>query len=420
MYRITKNIINELYVDPLVTKKDQIEIFDNALIKIDNYMNKNILDYSDEGFHENLEEGIIDMLCLEFEHIMSYALSLSIQCLVKEALKIYFLIIVPERSYTHLCRPLSDIKVNMLKAKIEHLRNIPQPEQRSKEWYHFRHNLITASSAWKVFGTKSTINNLIYEKCQPIQEYSQGGVNTDSPLHWGQKYEPISVLIYEELFDTKVEDFGCIKDEIYGFLGASPDGINVDDRSHLYGRMLEIKNIVNREITGIPKKEYWIQMQLQMSVCKLNECDFLETQFIEYDSHENFMEDSLEGNVLLTKNNLKKGLFLSFSDKNTPKYIYPPNGLCYKELELWEEKEIQTNKLVWVRTIYWKLEKISCVLVCRNNMWFESAIKEIENVWKTIEYERINGYEHRAPNRKRKEEPKKTGCLLNIKVTKLN
>ena len=30
--------------------------------------------------------------------------------------------------------------------------------------------------------------------------------------------------------------------------------------------MLEIKNPVSREITGIPKEEYWIQMQLQMEM----------------------------------------------------------------------------------------------------------------------------------------------------------
>ena len=66
-------------------------------------------------------------------------------------------------------------------------------------------------------------------------------------------------------FETS-DDFGCIKDKNYSFLGASPDGINVDDTSPLFGRMLEIKNIVNREITGEPKKEYWIQMQMQMNI----------------------------------------------------------------------------------------------------------------------------------------------------------
>ena len=32
-------------------------------------------------------------------------------------------------------------------------------------------------------------------------------VNVNTPLHWGQKYEPLSVLIYEDKFNTKVEDF---------------------------------------------------------------------------------------------------------------------------------------------------------------------------------------------------------------------
>jgi hypothetical protein len=45
--------------------------------------------------------------------------------------------------------------------------------------------------------------------------------------------------------------------------------------------MLEIKNIVNRDITGEPLHHYWIQMQVQMEVCDLDVCDFLETRFKE-------------------------------------------------------------------------------------------------------------------------------------------
>ena len=54
--------------------------------------------------------------------------------------------------------------------------------------------------------------------------------------------------------NTKISDFGCIQHEKYNYIGASPDGINTDPNSILYGRMLEIKNIVNRDITGIPKE----------------------------------------------------------------------------------------------------------------------------------------------------------------------
>ena len=56
------------------------------------------------------------------------------------------------------------------------------------------------------------------------------------------------------MYHTQIKDFGCIQHSKYKFLGASPDGINVDPHNERYGRMLEIKNIVNREINGIPKK----------------------------------------------------------------------------------------------------------------------------------------------------------------------
>jgi hypothetical protein len=58
------------------------------------------------------------------------------------------------------------------------------------------------------------------------------------------------------------------------------------------------------------------------------------------------------------------------------------------------------------------------VLVCRNRQWFKDNISLLQEIWTTIEKERISGYEHRAPNRKSKKEliePIKTpssGCLL--------
>jgi len=36
------------------------------------------------------------------------------------------------------------------------------------------------------------------------------------------------------------------------------------------------------EINGIPKEDYWIQMQIQIEVCNLSECDFEKTKFTEY------------------------------------------------------------------------------------------------------------------------------------------
>jgi len=230
-------------------------------------------------------------------------------------------------------------------------------------------------------------------------------------------------MIYEHEYETKVSDYGCIQHNNYSFLGASPDGINDNILYPLrYGRMLEIKNIVNREITGIPKKEYWIQMQLQMETCNLNECDFLETRFTEYDNETDFLEDSID--FFTTKKCEHKGIILYFSTtEGKPYYLYKPLNMGQKEFNIWSEAQIEllsnnnnnNNSKTWIKNIYWKLEERSCVLVVRNIKWFHDNIHQIESIWNIIKRERIEGYEHRGPNKRVKkniEEPVSLGCLL--------
>jgi len=293
--------------------------------------------------------------------------------------------------------------------QIKYLSTIPQPEQRTDEWYTFRNNLITASNAYKIFESQSQQNSLIYEKCISISNINSkddsvfSNVNTESTLHWGQKYEPLSVLFYEEIYNTKIGEFGCIKHRKYHFIGASPDGINIDKSNERYGRILEIKNIVNRDITGIPKKEYWIQMQLQMETCDLNECDFLETRFIEYENELTFLSDS-DSSLFTSRNGERKGIILYFHNNITgsPLYIYTPLNMSHSEYEKWsdtliEEMITENTELTWVRHIYWRLDEMSCILVTRNQKWFNDVVSIMSNFWDIIEKERITGYEHRAP-----------------------
>ncbi len=317
------------------------------------------------------------------------------------------------------------LKVEELEKKIKYLKSKPQPQQRTAEWYQFRYNLITASNAYKAFESQAMQNQLIYEKCKPLITINtlteNKMVNTNSTLHWGQKFEPLSVLIYEHLYNTKVDDFGCIKHDTYSFLGASPDGINVDLNSNIYGRMLEIKNIVNREITGIPKNEYWIQTQLQMEVCDLDECDFLETKFTEYIDYYTFVNDKLKKEEM-------KGVIMYFNTKDSkPFYIYKPlNIIDYNEISIWEEEMVdlyQSKNMIWIKNIYWKLEKLSCILILRDKKWFQNKIEQLGNIWKIIEKERITGYEHRAPKKRIKkltdnnnETNTNGGCLLNFDI----
>ena len=301
-----------------------------------------------------------------------------------------------------------------------------------------RYNMITASSAWKAFKSDSNINQLIYEKCKPLTVSTHTAdtnserddesttasttftpqittektyVNVNSPLHWGQKYEELSRTIYEARNNTKVGEFGCIPHSEYPFLGASPDGINIDPMSPLYGRMVEIKNIVNRDITGTPLEEYWIQMQLQMAVCKCDECDFLETRFKEYADEEAFMSDSASDNdadFCLTAAGTLKGVTTFFMKDGKPIYKYAPLNITKKEYEIWSDEIVDKNEdSMWVKNIYWYLDQYSCVLVKYNPLWFKSAIPTIERVWNIIINERTTGYEHRAP-KKRTPAKKKT------------
>jgi hypothetical protein len=226
-------------------------------------------------------------------------------------------------------------------------------------------------------------------------------------------------MVYERRNNTKLGEFGCIQHDTYPFIGASPDGINVDPASRIYGRMVEIKNIVNREITGKPKEEYWIQTQIQMEVCDLDECDFVETRFKEYDSEADYIADTTpatdtDGVRGYSANGNEKGIILWFQtapalthqgyvSQPIQLYEYAPIGATAEEYDTWEAAVFEKHKRdgnIWVRTIYWYLDEYSCVLVRRNRLWFSEAALVLQRVWTMIEEERQTGFEHRAPKKK--------------------
>jgi putative phage-type endonuclease len=306
--------------------------------------------------------------------------------------------------------------VQNIEYKLQLISDSAQPDQRTQQWYEFRHSLITASSAWKVFDSQAVLNSLIYEKCSPcrINDQGNGYVNTESPLHWGHKYEPLSILLYESKYKTEIGEYGCILHKQYGFLGASPDGINIQKSNERFGRMLEIKNIVNREITKIPKKEYWIQMQLQMEVCDLNECDFLETRFKEYQSFEEYIQD---GTPNLSQDGKLKGVILLFYDENKPLYEYYVKDINGK-YDVWEKKQFNVHKNhLFMKSIYWKLDEFSCILVLRNKKWFHSAVVEMEKISLVIKHEKLHGYDHRAPKKRERKlsfDMTKNKCHINL------
>ena len=387
--------------------EDIIEVIESSLYLLTSYVKDNLLTFMYPLFNNNVKKYVYEILFVQVSFLFGDNLCKIKEDNIKEELNtiidiassLFYTYIVPKRSYDKTFIRVQP-NISYLKNKISYLQNIEQPEQRTQEWYEFRHNILTASNIYKVFGTESMKNQLIYEKCKPIDPSKYNNVSTNSPLHWGVKYEDVSIQYYEYIYNTKISDFGCIKHDIYDYIAASPDGINTLDTSLLYGRMLEIKNIVNRIIDGNPKHEYWVQMQLQMEVCKLNECDFLETRFVEYESYEDFIAD---GSYSRTNNNKYKGMILYFIKNGSPYYEYAPFNGNDSEHTLWEEKIMEKNKdLTWLKNIYWKLEEVSCVLVLRNKIWFKNALPYITNIWETIKIDRQGDYEHRAPKKMNK------------------
>ena len=288
------------------------------------------------------------------------------------------------------------------------LNKQPAIKQRTKEWYDIRQTCFSASNLWKVFSSQAQQNSLIYEKCNPesSQKKTREVSNATNPLNWGIKYEPVSIQIYEHRnVGTKVKtDYSCILHPAYPFIGASPDGIVITGEK--MGRMVEVKNIYNREITGIPLDEYWVQMQIQMETCNLDECDFLETRIKEYETEAAFYDDSLAE---------YKGVILFFLPKleenprKSPFFEYMPLFISLEKqnIQKWIEsmQEKFQSEYVLYETVYWRLDEYSCVLVERNPEWFSAVLPKIETTWKMVESERITGYGHRAPNRRNNTHP---------------
>lgn len=394
-----QNIIDSFVLPDIFTTKEYDNLIEVAGILIDDLITSDISIYKLYEFENIIINNVFELIHYSIKDLYSFSIEDELINIIKKALKIYYTYINPPRSYDKTFIRKS-INKNKMKNKIDYLKNIPQPDQRTNDWYIFRHNMLTASSIWKVFDSESAKNQIIYDKCAPLDLNKYNNFSTDSPMHWGQRYEPLSIMWYENKYKTQITDFGCIPHDKYKFIGASPDGINTDINNDRYGRMLEIKNIVNRDITGIPKTEYWIQMQFQMEVCNLNECDFLETRFIEYDDEESFIND---GTFNLSSNNEIKGVIIYFIKNEKPFYEYCPFMCNKEEFIKWEENIMSKNSnITWMKNIYWKLSEISCVLVLRNKNWFNKVLSDVKNIWDIIEYEKINGYQHRAPKKKSK------------------
>ena len=377
------------------------ELEEEIIIIIEEYLENNIRKYSSAEFYEKMGEEIIDYVTKTyFPYEEKDSLSDFIWNTIDDILFCYH---IPKRQ---LQLQNIDIDHSNIPKSLRELDAINQlqPKQRTTEWYQYRHNRFSASSIWKLLSTLSQYNSLILEKCKNLVDIQQSSsvTNHNNPRNWGVKYEPVSMMVYEDKHPTTIvkTDYGCIPHSIYPFIAASPDGINISPECpDKYGRMVEVKNIYNRDITGIPLEEYWIQMQIQMETCGLEVCDFLETRFKEYSSEEEFYLDispEHKGVILFL---LGKDGGSSSERENRFEYMPLYVNLEKKHVDKWirEIREKVSDTHLVYEIVYWYLDEYSCVVVERNTLWFESVLPIFEEAWNIVVSERTHGCKHREP-----------------------
>lgn len=388
---------------------------------IEEYINDNVLSMSKPNFKDTMVEEVTHVIFQQLDDAEVYDDYDSLRNFVEDQVEAWFASIVykcPERHLEHYTGNIlmdyfgqeQDFTVEFITKKLETIneKDKANPPQRTPEWYKRRYNMLTASNVYQALGSEAQKNRLIFEKCKPLDTSISESkwISTEGSLHWGVKYEPLTVLMYEKMTGAKIGNFGCIQHSEYSFLGASPDGIVINPESPLYGRLVEIKNIYNRDMDGVPSEAYWVQMQLQMNCCELEACDFVETRFEEYESEEAFNTDTNDREKV-------RGIILQFiprdSLSNIPKYEYfIADG---RTMEEWiEEKKAELPEYVIFKTHYWYLDEICMTTILRNELWFQAAIQEFTSIWDTIQKERISGYEHRAS--------KKRSPSIDLKVIK--
>ena len=145
------NIFNEEYA---------IELVETALHLMEEFMAENPTAISEPNFHDILLEEITELFYVQMEHhiLDSEYIQDDMNDLLEDAFNIYITTFHTERSHIELSNnedtvedddeessEISEYDTNIIQLKIQGLRDIPQPVQRTPEWYQFRWNLITAS-----------------------------------------------------------------------------------------------------------------------------------------------------------------------------------------------------------------------------------------------------------------------------------
>ena len=278
-------------------------------------------------------------------------------------------------------------EINNYRRVLKELVKQPIIKQRTKEWFDARENRLTASDLHDAIQDKK-ISDVIAKKKAKITK-DNFNYNSVKALKWGTMFEPMASRIYSEVNgNVNIYEFGLICDKQNEHFGASPDGINE------LGIMIEIKCPYSRKIVDgyIPDK-YLMQIQGQLAVCNLNECDYVECMFITLEESE-YMEEFANNKDV----NIKHGViaeYISCKGNSEYTYLYSDSSCGSKKADkiiLDIRNKIDTfnenpenNNYKLEKLTYWKLEKINTQRVLFNKSEWGAISDKIHTFWEKVE-----------------------------------
>ena len=278
------------------------------------------------------------------------------------------------------------------KKKLEKLKQLELPEQRTKEWYEMRKDKLTASSLATAIGHChfQTRDELILGKIE------EKPFEPNPITEWGVKYEDVAIMFYEELFNVKVLDFGMVPHPEFEAFGASPDGICDDTGNDEYvARMVEIKCPPKRKFTKSVPQHYLMQVQGQLEVCDLDECDFFQVKIEEYTSYEDYCKDIFEIDCVeqigRTHLNYPKGVTATYKDGEKLSYEYCKLNCSHQEIQDWVDEHTTKDNFFEIK--YWKIERYECTLVIRDKEWWIEKIDKILHFYNDLLFYKSNNEE---------------------------
>lgn len=285
------------------------------------------------------------------------------------------------------------------KETLDALLNQKQTEQRTQEWYDQMATILSASELGNLFASPRQRAKMVVAKTQPPPiRYQNLAVSSNrmNPFDWGIRFEPVVKQIYEHKYGAVVKDLGRLRHPTDPRCMASPDGLVYDSTyPQRVGRLVEIKCPVTREINGTVPPDYYAQMQMQLQVSGLYECDYIEAVFSSaYNQMELKHGPCLYEGVIALVQKVNHEFYYIYGPLHTSDWIPP----------IKEEEEV-------AELIPWRLYQWDEQVVLRNDEWWKGLQPMIDTFWEDVEKAKRNEFvipdSTRAP-RAKKQDP----CMI--------